>query len=233
MAFSIYLEITVFNSCPELAVLVDVCSLPCSLSPKILTTETFCLEKYSWHPHKKQVQKVYKIGKYNFCTVVSCSEIHCFELTILMLYHKLPGQLSGIELGYRLDDWWFKSWQKMGIFLFTTVSRLVLGPTQPPVQLVPGALSLGVKWPECEADHSPPSSAKVKECVALYLHSFPQYAFMVWCSVKKAQGQLHLYLLLYLSTPPDFSFALYKIKSTPLAVWKLLSPAFNEQEASK
>jgi hypothetical protein len=36
------------------------------------------------------------------------------------------------------------------------------GPTQPPLQWVPGALSLGVKRPECEADHSPPSSAEVK-----------------------------------------------------------------------
>jgi hypothetical protein len=32
---------------------------------------------------------------------------------------------------------------------------------------VPGALSLGVKWPRCEADHSSPSSDKVKECVVL------------------------------------------------------------------
>jgi hypothetical protein len=28
-----------------------------------------------------------------------------------------------------------------------------------------------VKWPGCEADYSPPSSAKVKECVELYFHS--------------------------------------------------------------
>jgi hypothetical protein len=59
----------------------------------------------------------------------------------------------------------------LGIFLFTTASRLVLGPTQPPVQWVTGALSLGIKWPVREADHSPPSSAEVKECVELYLHS--------------------------------------------------------------
>jgi hypothetical protein len=45
------------------------------------------------------------------------------------------------------------------------------GPTQLPIQWVPGALSLGVKRPEREADHSPPSSAEVKECVELYLHS--------------------------------------------------------------
>jgi hypothetical protein len=47
----------------------------------------------------------------------------------------------------------------------------LMGPTQPPLQWVAGALSLGVKRPEREADHSPPSSAEVKECVELYLHS--------------------------------------------------------------
>jgi hypothetical protein len=34
-----------------------------------------------------------------------------------------------------------------------------------------GALSLGVKWVGHEADHSPQSSAEVKEWVELYLHS--------------------------------------------------------------
>jgi hypothetical protein len=58
------------------------------------------------------------------------------------------------------------------IFLFTTVSRTALGPTQPPIQWVRGALFLGVKRPGREADHSPPSSTEVKECVELYLH-FP------------------------------------------------------------
>jgi hypothetical protein len=38
-------------------------------------------------------------------------------------------------------------------------------------QWVPGDLSLGVKRPGREADHSLPSSAEVKECVELYLHS--------------------------------------------------------------
>jgi hypothetical protein len=33
------------------------------------------------------------------------------------------------------------------------------------------ALFLGVKRRELEADHSPPSSGDVKECVELYLHS--------------------------------------------------------------
>jgi hypothetical protein len=47
-------------------------------------------------------------------------------------------------------------------FFFSTASRPTLGPTQPPIQLVPGALSLGVKRQGPEADHSPPSSAEVK-----------------------------------------------------------------------
>jgi hypothetical protein len=58
----------------------------------------------------------------------------------------------------------------LGIFLFAA-SRMALGPTQLPIQWVPGALCLGVKWPGREADHSPPSSAEIKECVELYLHS--------------------------------------------------------------
>jgi hypothetical protein len=48
------------------------------------------------------------------------------------------------------------------MFLFTIVSRPALGPTQPPIQWVPGALSLGVKQSGREGDHSPPSSAEVK-----------------------------------------------------------------------
>jgi hypothetical protein len=73
-------------------------------------------------------------------------------------------------------EWWygndigvlgFDSLRRLGIFLFTTASRKALGPTQPPIYWVLGALSLGVKWPGHEADHSPPSRAEVKECVEL------------------------------------------------------------------
>jgi hypothetical protein len=52
---------------------------------------------------------------------------------------------------------------KLGIFLFTTASRTAVRPTQPPIQWVPEALSLGVKRLWREPDHSPPSSAEVKE----------------------------------------------------------------------
>jgi hypothetical protein len=65
-------------------------------------------------------------------------------------------------MGYGLNDRRFESRQGLGIFLPTTVSRRALGPTQPPIQWVTGALSVGVKWPGHEADHSPPPSAEVK-----------------------------------------------------------------------
>jgi hypothetical protein len=52
--------------------------------------------------------------------------------------------------------------QRLDIFLSTTASRPVLGPTQPPIQWVPGVLSLGVKRPGRETDHLPPSSAEIK-----------------------------------------------------------------------
>jgi hypothetical protein len=59
---------------------------------------------------------------------------------------------------------WFDFRQGQGnVFcLFTTMFRSALGPTQPPIQWVPGALSLGVTRPRLEADHSPPSTAEVK-----------------------------------------------------------------------
>jgi hypothetical protein len=47
------------------------------------------------------------------------------------------------------------------IFLFATASRPALGPTQPPIQWLPGALSLGIKRLGREAAHSPPSTAEV------------------------------------------------------------------------
>jgi hypothetical protein len=95
----------------------------------------------------------------------------------------------------------FDSRRGLRIFLFTTSSRAALGPTQPLIQWVLWSLSLGIKWLGREADHSPPSSAEIKEWVELYLHSsntpswrgaqlkhrdilLPQYVFMLWRLVR-------------------------------------------------
>jgi hypothetical protein len=103
----------------------------------------------------------------------------------------------GIALGYGLDDRGSRVRFPTGAanILFITASRRALGPTQPPIQWVPGSLSLVVKRPGREADHSPPSSAEVNN-VWSYTSS-PQYALTAWCSVK-AQGQLYLYFAMSL-----------------------------------
>jgi hypothetical protein len=99
----------------------------------------------------------------------------------------------GIATGYGLDDRMsgVRFPAELWIFLFETMFRPALRPTQPPIQWVPGVLSLGVKRQRREADHSPPSSAEVKECVELYLH--PLIGFMVWYLVKH-RGNFTFYL---------------------------------------
>jgi hypothetical protein len=78
----------------------------------------------------------------------------------------------GGGLGYRiqycdcLQAGWPRGWSlspsRGKNFVFSMSSRPVLRRTQPPIQWVPGALSLGVNRLEHEADHSPPTSVRVK-----------------------------------------------------------------------
>jgi hypothetical protein len=77
----------------------------------------------------------------------------------------------GIATGYGLNDEGYRSSNPSRVknFLFSTSSRLTLGPTQPPIQWVLGALSPGVKRQGREADHSPPASAEVKK---IWIYTF-------------------------------------------------------------
>jgi hypothetical protein len=50
------------------------------------------------------------------------------------------------------------------------------------IQTGSGALSPGIKWPGCEADSSPSSSAKVKK--TWFFTSTPPYVFMAWCLME-------------------------------------------------
>jgi hypothetical protein len=65
--------------------------------------------------------------------------------------------LQAVWLGFNScqGQWW-------DFFLLTTTSELAMGPNQPPIQRIPGVPSTGLKRPWCEADHSPPSSVKIK-----------------------------------------------------------------------
>jgi hypothetical protein len=71
-----------------------------------------------------------------------------------------------------------------------------------------------------EADHSPPSGAKVKKAWS-YI-STPQYTFMAWCSVKKMTGTTlpYLYIFLYLTVVTKYLNFITFLKDL-LAVSKL------------
>jgi hypothetical protein len=108
-------------------------------------------------------------------------------------------------MGWTIGVLGFDSRRGLGIFLFTTASSTALGPTQPPIQWVPGALSLGVKRPGREADHSLPFSAEVKEWVEPYLHS-PDKPSWRGAQLKQGTTLLLLYLCLSFLTILPFCF---------------------------
>jgi hypothetical protein len=77
----------------------------------------------------------------------------------------------GLATGYGMDDRGVVVRVPVGSRIFSTSYREALGPTQPPIQWVPG-----VKRQGREADHSPPASAEVKK-MWIYI-STPPYPFM-------------------------------------------------------
>jgi hypothetical protein len=76
----------------------------------------------------------------------------------------------------------FESRQAQELFLYSTGSRPALGPTQPPIQYVTSALSLGVKRPGSEADHS--HLVPKAKTVELYLHSSIRFNSVVLHSLS-------------------------------------------------
>jgi hypothetical protein len=122
-----------------------------------------CISSLIWSTQKYLVKSTNRMRIMN-CILLPVSLFPLFfKSKYSPQYHWATGWTIGV-LGFDFR-------RGLGIFLYTTASRTALGPTQPRIQWVSGALSLGVKRPGREADHSPPSSAEVKECVELYLHS--------------------------------------------------------------
>jgi hypothetical protein len=85
--------------------------------------------------------------------------------------------------------WVHDSQQGLRIFVFATEFIQALVSTQPPIQWVLGDLSMGVKRPGREADHSSVSSAEVKN---RWSHtSTHKYVLMMWCSVEKKHREFY------------------------------------------
>jgi hypothetical protein len=103
------------------------------------------------------------------------SSLSCFTAATDTVQKFPPPPAPGFEnlfvyIRTRDSDWLRAGWPtgrrlspgKGKNFLFSTSFRPVLGPTQPHIQWVPGVLLQRVKRQEREADHSPPTSAEVK-----------------------------------------------------------------------
>jgi hypothetical protein len=106
--------------------------------------------------------------------------VSSLQITIGLPFHEPPS--SGCQLnlfnpksyeepGWRNNDWLWtgrprgqsSSPGRAKNFLISTSTRKALEPTRPPIQWVPGALSLGVKQQGHEADRKPSASTKVKK----------------------------------------------------------------------
>jgi hypothetical protein len=118
-------------------------------------------------------------------TIMPMYHLRTSETQVHGLYLKMDNvqsreSLVGMPTGNRLDSWGLIPGRSK-IFLFSIVSRPATGPTQPPIQWVPGALFPRVKWQGHEADHSLPSSAKDKNdgAIPLVLN-----VFMAWRSIN-------------------------------------------------
>jgi hypothetical protein len=84
--------------------------------------------------------------------------------------------ISFVYFPYRLNQYSDQTTDWTTEYRLTTATRIFFFATQPPMQWVSGALSLGVEWPDREAEHSPPSSAQVKN--AWSYTSTSSYVFM-------------------------------------------------------
>jgi hypothetical protein len=106
----------------------------------------------------------------NFCVVckntnyINCkchflmTNFICINRIIIIIIMSRDSSV-GMATGYGLDARGLSP-TRVKLLIFSTASRLALGPKQPPDQWVPGSLSSGVKWRGREDDHSPPSVAR-------------------------------------------------------------------------
>jgi hypothetical protein len=82
-----------------------------------------------------------------------------FGVVFLKLLMTIQENASSLEIWTTKES--FDWWQGRVVFLYSVMSRLALGPTQPAVKWVVGVLSPVIKQSGHEADHPSSSSAEV------------------------------------------------------------------------
>jgi hypothetical protein len=142
------------------------------------------LPPFSWQIRKRFLQTVFHIFQYSKLWLDSkYANVKAQYATYLHIHIHTYIQGSrdsavGIATGYGIDG------REVGVRV-PVESRIFSSPrrpdrlwgfTQPPIQWIPWALSPGAKRPECEADHSPTTSAEFKK-MWIYTSTSP-YAFM-------------------------------------------------------
>jgi hypothetical protein len=121
-------------------------------------------------------------------------------------------------------------------FLLTPMSRLALWPIWPPIQWAPEVLSLGVKQVECEADHSPPPSAKVKN-VWSYTSTPPTCLHSMVLSYKKKKPRDYFTFYTFIWTAPisnhlSYSFILYLSSISSSQIYTFVPSLKNNEKES-
>jgi hypothetical protein len=102
------------------------------------------------------------------------------------------------------------------IFLLSTISKSILGPTQPPIQWEPGPIPPGVKRPGRETYHSLPSSNVVKNSEAK-----PQlpHVFMACSYLIKHTDNFTLPPVAHLFIWTKILYPLFIIHNTHIMLW--------------
>jgi hypothetical protein len=129
------------------------------------------------------------------CFLIRIACLPHYNLDLILLPYSMKrwsrDSSVGLTLGYGLDNRGSRVRFPVGAGNFSLHHRVQDGSGAHSASYQMGTRS---SFPWREADHSPPSSAEVKEWVELYLH-YPNTPSWRGAQLKTAQGQLHLYLL--------------------------------------
>jgi hypothetical protein len=108
----------------------------------------FCLPSSWFHPHnmwwRKRIMKLL-IAYVSSSLCVSCLWVPHILIATLLWGAGLAQSVQCLTTGWTTGPSGFDPRRGQRIFLLASVSRPAPGPTQPPIQWVPGVLSPGVK----------------------------------------------------------------------------------------
>jgi hypothetical protein len=77
-----------------------------------------------------------------------------------------------VDISLQTKQLKFDSYQEKGTIIFAMMIRLSLKSTQPLIQWVSGAISLGVMWPKHDPENSSQCKNEVSKCMQLCIHLF-------------------------------------------------------------